>query len=129
MGLLSMIEDKYRELLFKMKNEVLGVTTGFKETIQIEKLADEIDIATADSNKSLAEKLQSRQQAYLNRINKCLKKLEDGTYGECESCGVQINERRLLARPTALLCIDCKSEQEKYENREKTGRGILSDLE
>lgn len=117
------------ELLVKMKEEALGTTTGFVESLQGEKFADEIDIAVADSSKSLAEKFQSRKQAYLNRINKCLKKLENGTYGECENCGVQINGRRLLARPTALLCIDCKSEQEKYENREKIGRGILSDLE
>ena len=123
-----MDKPKFRELLLKMKEEASGVAE-FIEILQVEKLADDVDIATVDSSNSLAGKLHSRKRAYLARIEKCLKKLEDDTYGNCESCGVEINERRLLARPTALLCIDCKSEQEKRENKDKLFRGILSDLD
>lgn len=123
-----MDKPKFRELLLKMKEEVSEVAE-FVEILQVEKLADDVDIATVDSSNSLAGKLHSRKIAYLARIEKCLKKLEDDTYGNCESCRVAINERRLLARPTALLCIDCKSEQEKRENKDKLFRGILLDLD
>ena len=122
--------SKFKDLLVKMRNEVTCVTTGFVESLQTEKLADELDIAQVDLSNALAGKLQSRKQSYLNRIDVCLKKIKDGTYGDCDHCGVQNNEKRLLARPTALLCIDCKSEQEKFENKEKqASRGFLSDLD
>ena len=121
---------KLRELLLKMKSEATGITTGFVESLQTEKLADELDIAQVDLSNALAGKLQSRKKSYLSRIDMCLKKIEDGTYGDCNHCGERIAEKRLLARPTALLCIDCKLEQEKFENREKSAsRGFLSDLD
>ena len=46
-----------------------------------------------------------------------LERIELGEYGECESCGETIGVKRLMARPVADLCIDCKSEQEKLERR------------
>ena len=122
--------DNFRELLLLNKKEVSS-TMQLSDNIKSEKAADEIDQAVADNNAALATKLHSRKAAYLKRIDTSLKKIDDGTYGECELCGDAISKNRLLARPTALLCIHCKEEQEKDEQREKDRLrgGFLSDWE
>ena len=55
--------------------------------------------------------------AYMKKIEKTLKKLEEDDFGYCESCGVEIGIRRLEARPTADLCIDCKTLAEIREKQ------------
>jgi DnaK suppressor protein len=45
----------------------------------------------------------------LEDIEKSLKRIDDGTYGTCQYCGKTIGEKRLLARPVASACIDCKT--------------------
>ena len=109
---------KFKEILLNLKKELLTTDTNI-EDLQGEKVGDEADMANNDSVTSLATKMITRNNSYLKRINLSLKKIEDGTYGNCESCDEQINERRLLARPTALLCVDCKEEQEREEQKEK----------
>ena len=79
---------------------------------------DEIDTASSEINLAFVGRLRERERGLLNKINQALEKIEDGIYGECESCGEDIGMKRLEARPVAELCIDCKSEQEKLERRE-----------
>jgi DnaK suppressor protein len=50
-------------------------------------------------------------------IDESLKEIESGSYGFCESCGIEIGIRRLEARPTATLCIDCKTLDEIREKQ------------
>jgi len=71
---------------------------------------DEIDTASSEVNLQFAGRLREREQGLLAKI-------EQGEYGACISCGEEIGIKRLLARPVAELCIDCKSEQEKVERR------------
>ncbi len=79
---------------------------------------DEIDTASSEINLAFVGRLRERERGLLNKINQALDKIEQGVYGECESCGEEIGVKRLTARPVAELCIDCKSEQEKLERRE-----------
>ncbi len=79
---------------------------------------DEIDTASSEINLAFMGRLRERERGLLNKINQALEKIEDGVYGECESCGEDIGRKRLEARPVAELCIDCKAEQEKLERRE-----------
>jgi DnaK suppressor protein len=51
----------------------------------------------------------------LNKIRETLERLEEGEFGVCESCGEEIGEARLRARPVTTLCIECKTEQERQE--------------
>ena len=78
---------------------------------------DEIDSASSDSNLSFIGRLREREQMLLQKIDVALGKIEAGTYGTCVSCGEDIGQKRLKARPVAELCIDCKSQQEKLEGR------------
>ena len=58
-----------------------------------------------------------RDSRLIKKIEKTLDKIEDGDFGYCESCGVEIGIRRLEARPTADLCIDCKTLAEMKERQ------------
>ncbi len=78
---------------------------------------DEIDIASSEVNLQFAGRLREREHGLLAKIDAALAKIEEGTYGECTSCGELIGVARLRARPVAELCIECKSEQEKLERR------------
>lgn len=53
-----------------------------------------------------------RRAALLREIGAALRRIDDGSYGECERCEETINPRRLEADPTARLCIDCASRAE-----------------
>jgi DnaK suppressor protein len=78
---------------------------------------DSVDIAALEINQNSLVKVGKRELNHLKKIDVALKKIEDETYGECESCGEQIGFARLMARPVAQLCIDCKTAQENEERR------------
>lgn len=78
---------------------------------------DSVDIAALEINQNSLVKVGKRELNHLKKIEVALKKMEDGTFGECESCGEQIGVARLLARPVAQLCIDCKTAQENEERK------------
>lgn len=83
--------------------------------------ADEADVASAELAQEMGLRLRNREVLYLKKIDEALDKIRVGSYGECDSCGGFIGLKRLQARPTATLCIDCKTEQERNENRSIDG--------
>ena len=78
---------------------------------------DPNDRATQESEFSLELRTRDRERRLIRKIDESLKALESGDYGFCESCGVDIGIRRLEARPTATLCIDCKTLDEIREKQ------------
>jgi DnaK suppressor protein len=76
---------------------------------------DEIDTASSEMNLAFTGRLRERERGLIAKIDAALEKIEDGVYGQCESCEEEIGLKRLEARPVAELCIDCKAEQEKLE--------------
>ncbi len=78
---------------------------------------DEVDVVSTEKANQMDFRLQARNAIYMNKVRKSLQKLEEGTFGECEECGAEISYNRLLARPTADLCIHCKEAEEKEENQ------------
>ena len=83
---------------------------------------DEIDLATTDIEQSMRMRLRNRETLYIKKIEEALKRIEEGTFGECDDCGEDIELRRLEARPTATLCVFCKEEQERKEVLTAMGR-------
>lgn len=81
---------------------------------------DPVDIAAMEITQANLQKIGKRETVLLKKIEYSLKKIAEGTYGECEECGEEIGVPRLTARPVAQLCIDCKTLQ---ENKEKHYRG------
>ncbi|MDD2659774.1 MAG: RNA polymerase-binding protein DksA [Methylococcales bacterium] len=78
---------------------------------------DPNDRATQESEFSLELRTRDRERRLIKKIDDSLKEIESGDYGYCESCGIEIGIRRLEARPTATLCIDCKTLDEIREKQ------------
>lgn len=79
---------------------------------------DPNDRATQEEEFSLELRTRDRERKLLKKINEAMALIDSGDYGYCEACGVEIGLPRMLARPTATLCIDCKMLE---EIREKQG--------
>lgn len=69
---------------------------------------DPNDRATQESEFTLELRARDRERKLIRKIDEALSAIDNNEYGYCESCGVEIGIRRLEARPTATLCIDCK---------------------
>ncbi len=112
-------KDHFRKILLAWKHQLMEEvdrTVGHMKDETVH-LADPNDRATLEEEFSLELRTRDRERRLVNKIDKTLYELDSGDYGYCESCGVEIGLRRLEARPTATLCIDCK---ELDEIREKT---------
>ncbi|NBX93225.1 MAG: RNA polymerase-binding protein DksA [Proteobacteria bacterium] len=83
-------------------------------------LADINDQASLESERSFELRIKDRERKLISKVYEALKKIDEGTYGICESCGEAISVKRLMARPVTTLCINCKSEMEAEERREET---------
>ncbi|ACQ68232.1 RNA polymerase-binding protein DksA [Candidatus Williamhamiltonella defendens] len=81
---------------------------------------DLVDRAAQEEGFSLELRNRDRERKLLKKIEKVLRKVEKNDFGFCDLCGVEIGIRRLEARPTADMCIDCKT---LAEIREKQGMG------
>jgi len=79
--------------------------------------ADPSDRATQEEEFSLELRTRDRERKLIRKIDKTINNIEHDAYGFCESCGVEIGIRRLEARPTATLCIDCKTLAEIKERQ------------
>jgi DnaK suppressor protein len=107
----------FKDLLLKQRGEILNKTDSFKANSVIETPAqgDEGDLAVSELNLSLTLRLQERQTQLLQKIDRALSKLDEGSFGLCEQCEEPLHINRLKARPVATLCIACKEEQESRE--------------
>ena len=120
----SYMSPKQREHFHKVLTSwKAALMEGVDATIQDlqastqEILADPSDQATQEETFSLELRTRDRERKLIKKIDEALQRLEIGDYGYCEECGVEIGIRRLEARPTATLCIDCKTLDEVREKR------------
>jgi len=79
--------------------------------------ADPADRATQEEAFSLELRTRDRERKLIKKIDKTLEAIENGDYGFCETCGIEIGLRRLEARPTATQCVDCKTLDELREKQ------------
>jgi DnaK suppressor protein len=110
--------EKFRKILLDQRNELAGkAKRAVSGDIHLDPddFPDEIDTASSNVKLSFLGGVRARLPGLLAKIEQALQKIEQGVYGECESCGEEIGIKRLEARPVAELCIDCKAEQEKLE--------------
>ncbi|CAI8850976.1 MULTISPECIES: RNA polymerase-binding protein DksA [Pseudomonas] len=78
---------------------------------------DPADRASQEEEFALELRARDRERKLIKKIDKTLQLIEDEEYGWCESCGIEIGVKRLEARPTADLCIDCKTLAEIKEKQ------------
>ncbi len=109
---------RLKDILLERKKEILAAAVSTKEEgigVDPDDLADEVDLATNEAGQSLNLRLRDRERYLLKKIEEALKKIDNNTYGVCESCGEEIGVERLAARPVTDQCVRCKEEQEKKE--------------
>src|SRR5512147_3340512 len=109
---------RFRDLLIAKRNGILRNaqrTLSEDMTLDADDLPDEMDLASSEYLQSFTFRLRGREKVFLDKIEKALRKIEDGSFGVCEECGEEISIKRLEARPETTLCIRCKEDQEHHE--------------
>ena len=100
---------RQRELLLAEAKEALNALPG--QTV----FPDMGDQATAETDRNFMLRLRSREQKLIKKIDDALDRIDNGTFGICDDCGMEINIKRLDARPVTTLCMECKTQQEEEE--------------
>ena len=107
----------FQEFLLKRLDELYEeagrTVTGMTENE--ETFPDPTDRATLESDRNFTLRIRDRERKLITKIREALQRIEDGTFGQCESCGDDIGIDRLKARPVTTLCIECKRKQEANE--------------
>jgi DnaK suppressor protein len=108
----------FRERLLQMRSEVLAREIDVKERLhQREVFADPADRASAEEEHWLDLRLRERESLLLRKIEDAFRRIRDKEYGYCEKTGEPIGIARLLARPTATVCVDVKGQDERAESQ------------
>ena len=109
----------FKKKLIDWRNEIVEANTKGLYLNEIDgeiSSADVVDQASSQTEKSVEMHTLNRQIKLLSKIDKAIKKIDNGTYGYCEETGEPIGLKRLIARPIATLSIES---QERHEKKEK----------
>ena len=108
---------KMKESLEKLKKEILQKlaedSSEFREMLEDLDPKDLVDIAADDVDRKNLEAVSSQDVKRLKAIDAALSRIENDRYGLCAKCNKKIPQERLTAIPYALMCIDCKSSDER----------------
>ena len=109
----------FKNMLVDMKRGLSQDIDRTVHTMQDEAtiFADPNDRASQESDMSLELRNRDRERKLIKKIDETIARIDANEYGYCESCGVEIGLKRLEARPTATLCIDCKTLDELREKQ------------
>lgn len=108
----GLLETRRKEILLEAGRAVDSMN-GKSEVA----LADPADRASLESDRNFLLRMKDRERKLLAKIDEAFARIEDGSYGRCEECGLEIGLERLKARPVTTLCISCKSSQEARERQ------------
>jgi len=103
------LTERLEELLSQADNTVSGMTAPK------ENFPDPTDRAALEADRNFMLRIRDRESKLIKKIKQALERIENDTYGICETCGEEITVKRLKARPVTSQCIDCKSKEEALE--------------
>ena len=109
----------FREILSKWRHELMEEVDRTVHHMQDEatNFPDPADRATQEEEFSIELRTRDRERKLIKKIDQTLDRLDQGDFGYCDTCGVEIGLQRLEARPTATQCVDCKSLEEIKERQ------------
>ncbi|HEU4645998.1 MAG TPA: RNA polymerase-binding protein DksA [Burkholderiales bacterium] len=109
----------FRKMLEQLKGELSEEIDRTVHTMQDEAtvFADPNDRASQESDMALELRNRDRERKLIKKIDETIGRIDANEYGYCDSCGIEIGLKRLEARPTATLCIDCKTLDELREKQ------------
>jgi len=105
----ELLSNRLEELLSQADDTVSGMTAPK------ENFPDPTDRATLEADRNFMLRIRDRESKLIRKIKKALERIEDETFGICETCGDDISIKRLKARPVTTQCIDCKTKEEAFE--------------
>ena len=109
---LAKMREQLGEMKIKLLSEMDSELRAEREGNKDEGM-DTYDLASEERDREINFILSDRERVKVKQVDDALGRLDDGTYGVCESCGLEITEERLQALPFTRLCRDCQQEQEK----------------
>jgi DnaK suppressor protein len=114
------MQGHFRNILLRWKAELMEevdrTVTHMKD--EAANFPDPADRATQEEEFSLELRTRDRERKLIKKIDSTMERIDQNDYGYCDACGVEIGVKRLEARPTATLCIDCKTLDEIKERQE-----------
>ena len=110
-------KEFFRQLLNRRLSELLDDANKTVNimTDQNQNFPDPTDRASMEADRNFELRIRDRERKLISKIQEALLRIDEGTFGICESCGEDISFGRLEARPVTTLCIDCKTKQETEE--------------
>lgn len=105
----AQLTQRLEELLSQADETVTGMTA------QKENFPDPTDRASLESDRNFMLRIRDREAKLIKKIKKALERIENGSFGICETCGEEISIERLKARPVTTQCIECKTKEEALE--------------
>jgi DnaK suppressor protein len=112
----KMLEERRRELLSEVQGRIRDVRSDGNKDRDV---LDQGESSEVDIQEDIEFALIQMKSETLTKIDAALRRLEEGTYGDCFECGDQISEARLRALPFAVRCKDCEEARETAEQRER----------
>jgi RNA polymerase-binding protein DksA len=110
---ISQIKQSLTILKTGIISNLIASSEDFKEIVEGMDPKDLADVASDDMDRKMIEALGSQELKRLKLIDSALTRIEQGKYGLCVKCGKRIPQDRLEAIPYALMCIDCKTAEER----------------
>src|SRR5436190_15501402 len=112
----TMLENRRRELVTEVQGRIRDVRADGNRERDV---LDQGESSEVDIQEDIEFALIQMKSETLNKIDAALRRLEDGSYGDCFECGEEISEARLRALPFAVRCKDCEEARESAEQRER----------
>lgn len=111
--------DHFRQILGAWRDELLDEVSRTVHVLQDETIShpDPNDRASQETDMTLELRSRDRERKLIKKIEESIALIDSSDYGYCDKCGVDIGVRRLEARPTASLCVDCKTLDEIRERQ------------
>jgi RNA polymerase-binding protein DksA len=111
--LIARMEKSLTDLKMEIVANLMTSNEDFKEIVEGMDPKDLADIASDDIDRKMIEALGSQDLKRLKLIDSALTRVQQGKYGLCVKCGKRIPQERLEAIPYALMCIECKTAEER----------------
>jgi len=123
--------EQQRHMLLEKREKTLAAVKAAEQNQDPDELrvADEMDLSSVGYDQAFEFRLRDRDATLLKKIDKAIRRIEAGEYNYCEECDSVIGANRLLARPEANLCIDCKEKQEHVEKMYEKRRQRMTSFE
>jgi DnaK suppressor protein len=112
-----------KKFMADLRQQLLDMKTKLLEEMELESKAeregnkdeglDTYDLASEERDREISFILSDRERSKAKHIDDALQRMEEGSYGVCDACGLEIAEERLTAMPFTRLCRDCQQEQER----------------